>query len=220
MGCFAAFPSLRLADHIVRSDPDSKVLVIAPELCSLHYAIDASNEALIANALFADGAAAVLVTAEGGASGAAPSGGGPGLGLRGFASRVIPGTVDEMGWTIGETGFSMKLSGSVASSLGEEAPSLVGGLLASGGLERRDVRHWAIHPGGRAILDAFESALDLGSGDLAHSRAVLRDHGNMSSPTVLFVLERMLEAAIPGPVFASAFGPGLTAETCLMELEA
>jgi predicted naringenin-chalcone synthase len=133
---------------------------------------------------------------------------------------VIPGTVDEMAWTIGETGFSMKLSSAVAASLGREASSLVETILTAGGIGRRDVRHWAIHPGGRAILDAFESALGLGAEGLAHPRAVLRDHGNMSSPTVLFVLERLLEEGLPGPVFASAFGPGLTAETGLMELEA
>ena len=212
MGCFAAFPALRLADHIVRSEAGARVLVVDLELCSLHYAIDASDEALVANALFADGAAAALVAGdEGPASG-------PTLGIGPFVSRVIAGTADEMAWTIGETGFSMRLSSGVARSLGKEAPSLVDEVLAAGGLSRDQVRHWAVHPGGRAILDAFESALGLGQESLLHPRAVLRDHGNMSSPTVLFVLERLLREALPGPVFASAFGPGLTAETCLLEL--
>jgi predicted naringenin-chalcone synthase len=222
MGCFASFPALRLADHIARSEPKARVLVVALELCSLHYAIDGSNEALVANALFADGAAAALVTADAPAHDrvGVPGSRKPSLRIGPFASRVIPDTADEMAWTIGETGFSMKLSSRVAKSLGEEAPSLIDRTLAAGGSERRDVRHWAIHPGGRAILDAFEKALDLDEDGLRHSRAVLREHGNMSSPTVLFVLERMLREGLPGRVFASAFGPGLTAETCLLDLEA
>ncbi len=210
MGCFAAFPALRLADHIVRSEPGARVLVVALELCSLHYAIDASPDALVANALFADGAAAALVTGDGSMS----TRGRPSFAIGPFASRVLPGTADEMAWTIGETGFGMKLSSGVAKSLGKVASDLVGGFGDPAG-----VRHWAVHPGGRAILDAFESALALPGEALAHSRAVLREHGNMSSPTVLFVLERLLAEARAGKVFASAFGPGLTAETCLLELE-
>ncbi len=209
MGCFAAFPALRLADHIVRSEPGARVLVVALELCSLHYAIDASPDALVANALFADGAAAVLVTGE-----STPrTAGVPSLAIGPFASRVLPGTADEMAWTIGETGFGMRLSSGVAKSLGKVASDLVGGFG-----DPAEIRQWAIHPGGRAILDAFESSLGLPSEALAHSRGILRDHGNMSSPTVLFVLERIFEEARAGKVFASAFGPGLTAETCLMEL--
>lgn len=216
MGCFAAFPALRLADHIVRSEPHARVLVVALELCSLHYAIDASPDALVANALFADGCAAALVAGEDSAGAARPHR--PSLALGTFASRVVPRTADEMAWLIGETGFSMKLSPRVAGSLGRNAGEIVDGLLGSAGLGRGDIRHWAIHPGGRAILDAFEQALHLEPSSLAPSRSVLRECGNMSSPTVLFVLERLLREGSAGPVFASAFGPGLTAEACLMEL--
>ena len=217
MGCYAAFPALRLADHIVRSEPEARVLVVALELCSLHYAIDASQDALVANALFADGCAAALVTGEG--TGGRAGKGRPSLSLGPFASRIVPGTTGEMAWLIGETGFSMRLSPRVAASLGRSAGQIVDGLASGAGLARRDIRHWAVHPGGSAILDAFDRALRLEPEDLAPSRKVLREHGNMSSPTVLFVLERLLREGAPGPVFASAFGPGLTAESCLMELE-
>ncbi|HUX39042.1 MAG TPA: type III polyketide synthase [Rectinemataceae bacterium] len=219
MGCFAAFPALRLADHIVRSEPDARVLVVALELCSLHYAIDASRDALVANALFADGCAAALVAGEGAGGRSAARSDRPSLSLGPFASRIVAGSAGEMAWLIGETGFSMRLSPRVAASLGRSAGEIVDGLAAGAGLGRGDFRHWAIHPGGSAILDAFERALHLDPSALDPSRRVLREHGNMSSPTVLFVLERLLREGAPGPVFASAFGPGLTAESCLMELK-
>jgi predicted naringenin-chalcone synthase len=204
MGCNAAINALKLARHIVRSEADAKVLVVCVELCTLHLQESEDLERLLTFLLFADGCAAALVSAD-------PTG----FALDGFHAEVMPEAAGHITWSIGDAGFDMLLSG--------EVPPTIGAVLRSGservlsGASPADIALWAVHPGGRTVLDAVESAFELQPEALAYSRGVLRDYGNMSSPTVLFVLEAMMrqKPAAGARGCAMAFGPGLTAETML-----
>ena len=204
MGCYAAFPALRMAQAFCRADPDAVVLVVAAELCTLHLQPNREVDAVIAASVFADGAAAAIVSAR------APQG--PALRLDRFADGLAPEGADDMAWTIGDHGFEMVLSSYVPRIVGDETRHALGPLLHGTDVDPASVRRWAVHPGGRAILDRLEEGLGLDAAALSDSREVLRLYGNMSSATVLFVLERMLRSAPPAgePVLALAFGPGLT----------
>lgn len=209
MGCYGAFPALRLARSICLAHPDAVVLVVSVELCTLHLQASNDSDSLLAGSVFADGAAAAVV-------GSTP-GDGAELVLDSFANTLVPGARDEMAWTVGDTGFEMKLSGRIPAVIECEARDALAPLLDKAGLAPDQVAQWAVHPGGRAILDRFESALGLEDGSLWASREVLRRYGNMSSATVLFVLERIIsEGADNGPIAALAFGPGLAVESALL----
>lgn len=200
MGCQAAINALKLAWHIVRSEPRARVLVVCLELCTLHLQETAAIEQLLCFLLFADGCAAALVSAEE-----------TGLRLEGFRSVVIPEAGDMITWRIGDDGFDMTLSGLVPVTLAHALPDWQAEMLD--GRNAAEVDLWAVHPGGRSILDAVEHGLALQQRALAESRAVLRDHGNMSSATVMFVLAAMMRRAEPRRRgVALAFGPGLSAE--------
>lgn len=200
MGCQAALNALKLAWHMVRSDPSARVLVVCLELCTLHLQDTAALEQLLCFLLFGDGCAAALVTADA-----------QGLEMQGFRSLVMPEAGDMITWRVGDDGFDMTLSGMVPFTLAHALPDWQG--VIPGGGTATEIDLWAVHPGGRSILDAVEHGLALPQGALAESRAVLREHGNMSSATVMFVLAEMLRAATPGRQgCALAFGPGLSAE--------
>ncbi len=205
MGCYAAVPALRAASYVIRSEPEARVLVVNTELCSLHMHELADLETVLSFLLWGDGATAALVSAE-------PHG----LLLHDFRSVALPGTADLITWRIGDAGFRMHLSGKVPArierALRTEAARNDGhGILR--GQEPEAVTHWAVHAGGRTVLDAVEQGFGLGSDALAASRAVLSDRGNMSSATLMCVLERILRAPEAGEGLAMAFGPGLCAET-------
>ncbi|MDO9709885.1 type III polyketide synthase [Paracraurococcus lichenis] len=201
MGCQAAINALKLAHHVVRSDRRARVLVLNLELCSLHLQPSAAIEQLLCFLLFADGCSAALVTAEA-----------EGLALEGFHAALVPEAADQITWRIGDGGFDMTLSGFVPLTLARALPDQAGAILA--GARTEDIDLWAVHPGGRSVLDAVMHGLDLPEAALDVSRAVLREHGNMSSATVMFVLERMMREASRGQRgCALAFGPGLSAET-------
>lgn len=210
MGCYAAVPALRLAYQAVRSDPAARVLVVMTEMCTLHLQETQDLETVLSFLIFGDGAAAALVTAE-------PTG----LAMQGFHSQLIPDTPELITWRIGDQGFDMHLSGKVpgviAAALRTEAARQDGGGMLAGRAPT-EFRHWAVHAGGRTVLDAVEQGLGLAGTALDHSRAVLRDIGNVSSATLGFVLERMLAAREPGPGLAVAFGPGLCAESFAFEV--
>ncbi len=212
MGCYAVFPALRMARAFCLADPDAVVLVAAVELCSLHLQPRCDLDALVAASVFADGAAATVVSAREPAAG--------GLRIDGFAAAVAPEGADAMAWTIGDTGFDMVLSSYVPKIVGARAWEAVEPLLGAAGLAREGVRRWAVHPGGRAILDRVEQGLGLPAAALAASRSVLRRYGNMSSATVMFVLREVLEggAQAAEPVVAMAFGPGLTVDAGLFSV--
>lgn len=210
MGCYAAVNALRLAHHIVRSEPDARVLVVNLELCTIHFQRTQDLEKLLSMLLFGDGAAAALVTAR-------PRG----VALADFRAAAIAGSAEAITWRIGDQGFDMQLDGRVpgfiADALRAERSRNDGdGLFRSTAPEDYDL--WAVHAGGRTILDAVERALDLDPAALRPSREVLRRYGNMSSATLMFVLAAMMAdhagASSPGKRgIAMAFGPGLAAET-------
>jgi predicted naringenin-chalcone synthase len=208
MGCYAAINALKLARHIVRSEPQAKVLVLNLELCTLHLKETAAIEQVLSFLLFGDGCAAALVTAE-------PQG----IALDRFRAVLVPGTGDLITWNIRDFGFDMVLSGQVPATIHDALRDGVGEILD--GASTRDIELWAVHPGGRTVLDAVERAFALAPDALAASRDVLRRYGNMSSGTVMFVLERILRSAARGARgCALAFGPGLTAETMLFRTAA
>jgi predicted naringenin-chalcone synthase len=201
MGCFAAVNALKLARHIVRSEPDAKVLVVNLELSSLHLQEQWELEKMLSFLLFGDGCGACLVSAE-------PAG----VSLDRFHAAVIPRTADLITWHIGDQGFEMHLSGQVPGRIRRWLREYGAGLLGSRGVH--DIALWAVHAGGRSILDAVQHGLALPPHALRHSRDVLHDFGNMSSATLVFVLERILRSSLgTGDGMAMAFGPGLTVET-------
>jgi predicted naringenin-chalcone synthase len=203
MGCYAAINALKSAHHIVRSEPDAKILILNLELCTLHFQETANLEQILSFLLFADGCAASLVSAE-------PRG----LAIDSFLALQIPETGRLITWRIGELGFDMRLSGQVPAEI-RRAMSELGARITRG--EDRDaIGLWAVHPGGRTVLDAVEKGLNLAPDALALSRAVLAQYGNMSSATVMFVLRQAMRQAQPGQRgCAISFGPGVTAETML-----
>lgn len=195
MGCYAAVTALRTARHIVRSEPAARVLVVTVELSTLHLQPATTLEPLLAMLQFGDGAAAALVTSTG-----------PGLALDSSFAATIPDTAHLIRWDVGDMGFAMHLSG--------EVPAQIANALAGSALRDvlpPDIVGWAVHAGGRSILDAVENGLGLAPAALTHSRAVLAENGNMSSATLMFVLARLM-AERPATAAALAFGPGLAAE--------
>ncbi|MEA2263759.1 MAG: hypothetical protein QOJ51_6584 [Acidobacteriaceae bacterium] len=197
MGCYAAINALKLARHIVRSDPKAAVLMVNLELCTLHLQETQELEQVLSFLIFADGAAASLISACE-----------QGFALDSFKAVTVPETRGLITWKIRGMGFDMLLSGRVPAELVRALHE--GELIA----ERDGIDLWAVHPGGRSILDAVEKGLELPVGALAASREVLSCYGNMSSATVMFVLQRMMQQARPGQRgCALSFGPGLTAET-------
>jgi predicted naringenin-chalcone synthase len=202
MGCYAAINALKLARHIVRSDAAAKVLIVSLELCTLHLQETANLEQVLTFLVFGDGCAAALVSAE-------PTG----FRLDRFHAVLLPEAADQITWAIRDLGFDMMLSGQVPGSIATALQK--GQAEVLDGADPVAIDLWAVHPGGRSVLDAVETALSLPQGALAASREVLRRYGNMSSATVLFVLAELLQGGRRGKGCAMAFGPGLTAETML-----
>ena len=203
MGCYAAINGLKMARHLVRSEPDARVLMVNLELCTLHLQETTELEQVLSFLVFADGCAASIISAE-------PAG----FALDSFHALTIPQTRDLITWKIRGLGFDMLLSGQVPASIAQGLECCAEKVLSS--CAKEDISLWAVHPGGKSVLDAVERGLALHTAALDTSREVLRDYGNMSSATVMFVLEKLLSTAKPGEQgCAMSFGPGLTAETML-----
>lgn len=212
MGCHGSFNALRVAKAFTEAEPDAVVLVCSVELCSLHHHYGWSTEKVIANALFGDGSAAAICRA-------APADkdcGHPQFRLIRNGTHLLAGTTKAMSWRIGDHGFEMTLSQKVPSLIENNLGPWLDGFLSKEGLTIGDVRNWAIHPGGPRILDACLNALSLPDDEVADSRRILADYGNMSSSTVLFLLERIQNEMRDGPTVALGFGPGLTIEAMLL----
>lgn len=221
MGCYAAFPALRAAHSFCVSDPEAVVLVVCVELCSLHLRSSDDPDTIVASSVFSDGAAAAIVTGRdlpGSAEQAV-------LDLDSFDTTLTPVGEGDMAWTIGDQGFEMVLSRYVPAIIGEHIHGALAPLLAGDasldGPPAQAIDLWAIHPGGRSILDKVQQALSLSEAQLEPSRSTLAEHGNMSSATVLFILRQLLHTTAasghaPQRVCAMAFGPGLTVETALL----
>jgi predicted naringenin-chalcone synthase len=216
MGCYAAFPALRAAKAFCDADPDAVVLVVSAELCSLHVRSSNNPDTIMGSSLFADGAAAAIVSAR-----ELPSER-PAIRLDHFETVLTPVGEESMAWNIGDEGFEMVLGTYVPHIIDEHIVGALEPLLAREpavyGKPYRDIRHWAIHPGGRSILDKVEAKLDLTKEQLIPARETLRNYGNMSSATVMFVLKHILDQPFDGGeerICSMAFGPGLTVETGL-----
>ena len=215
MGCHAAVNSLAVAAAFAASQPGACVLLACTEVCTVHFQASARVDRVVANTLFADGAAAAVVSApptdRGGVQGLAecPS-------LVRCASEIIPGSAGSMAWHIGDNGFEMTLGADVPDRISAALPPWIDRELASLGLVRRDVGGWAIHPGGPRVIDAVIESLGLAADAGSASRAVLRRHGNMSSATLLFIMDEMRRAGVPRPWVGLAFGPGLAGEMVIL----
>lgn len=208
MGCYAALHALKIADAFCRADASAKVLIVCTELCTLHFQKSNDVDAILSSTLFADGSAACLISGDNEAKG---------LEIKQFYSQIALSGQEDMAWQLSSTGFLMTLSSHVPKLIKQEIKNLLENSLQKLGLNAENITDWAIHPGGKNILEAVETSLELEADALNESYEVLRNYGNMSSPTILFVLKKMMESTKTGNIFAVAFGPGITMESVILE---
>lgn len=213
MGCYAAIHAMKLADSFCRNDPGAKVIIVCTELCTLHFQKETSMDSLASGLLFADGSAALLVAND--------KVGHEGLTIKNFHSEVRSNGKEDMSWQLSPTGFLMKLSASVPGLIEKDFNLLLKNALQKAKIKKEEISHWCIHPGGKRILEAIEKSTSVSNEDLKYSYRVLKDYGNMSSPTILFVLKEILESLKikkekKSNIFGAAFGPGLTMETFIL----
>ncbi len=204
MGCHAVMNALRAAEGYCALDEHAKILLCATEICSLHFQYGADKNDLIANSLFADGSAALILSRSTGK-----------IQYLGSASIVLPNSEDAITWQISNNGFIMTLSPHINDLIKEHLPSFLAQWLEKYSMQLGDITTWAVHPGGPRILNAVETCLELPSSSLDVSRQVLAEYGNMSSPTVLFILQRLMALGNATPTLMLGFGPGLTIEAAL-----
>jgi predicted naringenin-chalcone synthase len=206
MGCYAALHALKLADALCAKDKSARVLIVCTELCTLHFQREPTMDNIASSLLFGDGSSAALVTHEDAVE--------EGLYLDHFYSEVVYKGKRDMAWELSGTGFLMTLSGYVPDLIEEDFRSVLQRALAAEERSLADISHWCIHPGGKRILEAVQRSLQIDGSALAASYEVLKEVGNLSSATILFVLKKMLESEEPMPrMMGAAFGPGLTVET-------
>lgn len=212
MGCYAAFPALKMAKSFCEANPDACVLVICTELCTIHFQYKSDIDNMLATSVFADGAAGVLISSK------LPSG--KGLQMNSFASSLAYEGEQDMAWTIGDTGFNMVLSSYVPDIIESNLEEVIAPLFSELPISTNEIDVWAVHPGGRAIIDKVQRGMHLPDYKVEHSRTVLSNYGNMSSATVLFVLKEILTSDIHSgaTVLPMAFGPGLTIESGLFNI--
>jgi predicted naringenin-chalcone synthase len=208
MGCHGALNGLRVAKAYADSMPDATVLVCAVELCSLHYQYGWSGDWLVANAIFADGAAALV-------GGSQPRGAAPQWQIASNGAAMLEHSAELMSWRIGDHGFEMSLSARVPGVIERELRPWLDGWLADQGLTVADIASWALHPGGPRILEATAAAVGIERAQYEVSQDVLAEYGNMSSPTILFIIDRLRRRDAPRPCLAIGFGPGLAVEAAL-----
>ena len=216
MGCYGALNALKTADYICRAEENAKVLIVSVELCTLHFQKDNTLDNWIANSLFSDGAAAVIVENTNNFSGKDKSR----MILKSFYSEFVHEAHDEMGWYVGNNGFEMKLTSKVSKMVKKHIQPIAEKLLGKAGLTFQEIDAFAIHPGGKKILEATEVALGISEKDNRFAYDTLRDFGNMSSATVLYVLKKILQDGGQKKlqnVMGFAFGPGLTVESMILE---
>jgi alkylresorcinol/alkylpyrone synthase len=208
LGCAGGVNGLATAARLAAAEPDSRWLMVAVETCSISIRLDSDDPAaVVATAIFADGAAAGVV-ASGEHSLAR---------IAGSAERMWPDTLRIMGWDVEDPGLAVVFDRAIPPFIEENLSGAVDGMLGELGLERGNIDRFCCHPGGVKVIDAIETALELPQGELNLEREVLRDHGNMSAPTVLFVLERLIERGLPKRILMTAFGPGFTCAGLLLE---
>jgi predicted naringenin-chalcone synthase len=209
MGCHGALNALRVASAFTGADNEARVLICATELCSLHYHYGWDPQKMVANAIFADGSAAVVGVATNGNSANAWK-------VTATGSCLAPHSEDAMTWTVGDYGFEMTLAKKVPQLIARHLRPWLENWLRKNGVALTEVGSWAIHPGGPRILDAVEDALRIDASQTRVTREVFSEYGNMSSPTVLFIIDRLRRCGAPRPCVALGFGPGLFAEAALI----
>ncbi len=213
MGCNAAFHALKMADMIARTEDDARILIVCVELCTLHFQPKNNSDNLLSNTLFGDGAAAVIVTSDSYAARHQYSG----LTMNGFYSLLLNKGENLMGWNITPVNFEMILDAKVPDFIGDEINNILVKAEKKFDIQPDDIDHWAIHPGGKKILDVIQKQLKLTDADMYNSYKVLDEYGNMSSPTILFVLNEIGKSQLNSNdnIFSVGFGPGLSIETSL-----
>lgn len=210
MGCYAAIHALKIADAFCKADKKTNVLIVCTELCTLHFQKEHTVDNITSSMLFGDGAAAILVTGNEEQEG---------LTIDHFYSVVAQKGKQDMAWELSSKGFLMTLSSYVADMIEENFNELVQDALTDASLNKEAITHWCIHPGGKKILEAVHNSLGFTNGQLQPCYDILKDYGNMSSPTVLFVLQKMMSGLKnkgTNKIFGAAFGPGLTMETFIL----
>jgi predicted naringenin-chalcone synthase len=212
MGCNAAFQALKIADLIIKSNQRATVLVVCVELCTLHFQPKNNNDNLLSNTIFGDGAAALIIK-----SGNIGTNDLKGISILNFYSVLLSKGKNLMGWNINPINFEMILSAQIPDFIGEELNEILLKAFSKFAIKANEVNHWAVHPGGKKILDVIKQ--QLATNVLHASYKVLNDYGNMSSPTILFVLKEMLDNNYQknANIFAIGFGPGLSIETALFQ---
>ncbi len=216
MGCYAAIHALKQADYICKSEKDAIVIIVCIELCTIHFQKEDTADNNTANLLFADGAAAILMTSDH----YAKNNDLHGYAVKKFHSQISLNGKNDMAWQLTSTGFLMTLSSYIPQLIEKGFKTFFEKAINQLNVEKENISHWAIHPGGRKILEVIQKELELNNNDLESSYRVLNNFGNMSSPTVLFVLKDLLENKINNTknelTFCSAFGPGLTMESVIL----
>jgi len=213
MGCYAAIHALKMAQMICDSSVKANVIIVCTELCTIHFQQQYSQDNAASSLLFGDGSAAVLISNTISSDNS--------LTLKTFYSEVSYKGKEDMSWRLSNTGFLMKLSAYIPQLIQEDISALVDKALKNGNLKKDEITHWCIHPGGKKILEVIKQQLSLSIDDLSCSRKVLSEYGNMSSPTILFVLKDIMKGVQdkPANIFGVAFGPGLTMETFIASKE-
>jgi predicted naringenin-chalcone synthase len=213
LGCNAAFPAQKIADSFARSDKDARVLVVCVELCTIHFQPKDDNDNLLSNTLFGDGAAALLMVSDE----YAHRNNLKGFAVEGFYSDVLGEGKELMGWNIKPFNFEMVLSAAIPSFIGQKINSFIDKTRRHFRISSEMIDRWAVHPGGRKILDHVQMQLGLNNGEMNYSYQILKEYGNMSSPTILFILNLIMEQELkPGEhIMAIGFGPGISVDTAL-----
>ena len=211
MGCYASIPALKMATQFCQADENTTVLVVSVELCSIHFQANTKLDNLLSSTVFSDGGAGAIISSK------KPSK--TNFKIVGFASSIHPKGEEDMAWSIGDTGFNMILSNYIPDLLQEGMGDFLADVMSQFNLTQKDIYLWAVHPGGKAILDKLEASSSIPKNSTETSRKVLSKFGNMSSATILFVLKELLNQPLEKPeekTLAMAFGPGLTLESALL----
>jgi predicted naringenin-chalcone synthase len=213
MGCYAAIHAMKLADSFCKNDTDAKVMIVCTEICTLHFQKETTIDNIASGLLFGDGSAALLITHDNNNL--------KGIHLKSFYSEVGFNGKEHMSWQLSSSGFLMQLSGYVPELIEQDFNHLLKNALQNANMDQEEISHWCIHPGGKRILSAIEKSTSISNEDLKFSYQVLKDYGNMSSPTILFVLKEIIDSLEnklekAATIFGASFGPGLTMETFIL----
>lgn len=211
MGCYASFPAMKLAQSICLANHEARVLIVNVELCTLHFQQKFDPEIVVANAIFSDGVSATLVSCDKNDTK------GNKMIMHNFLSRYYSDGETDMVWKLGKTGFDLRLSLHVPKIIRQNIKRIMEELFQQSGISQQEISLWAVHPGGKTILEEIQTALHLSKDHFRVSYDILKEYGNMSSSTIMFVLEKILNNNVYGKIFSCAFGPGLTIETGYLE---